>query len=88
MKTKLVKRTELQPGNIVHAYGARFEITTMQILVTVSSARDHQQGLVTSPFIMLAESKWLDGKIVDGYFGPTRSWKFQGNDGALVDIEV
>lgn len=88
MNLKPIKRTELQVNNIVHAHGARFIITSVRIIVSERDAIDFQNGIVSSPFVMVANGKWLDGNVIPFYFGPDNDWKFQGNDGATDCIEI
>lgn len=80
--TKMIKTTELQVGNIVHFYGARFEVLSVQMNQPFSNEK------VQKPFLTSA-AKWLDGDEIPGYFGKgTDNWNFQGNDLASVCIEV
>ncbi len=79
-RTKNVNYTELQIGDIVHFYGARFEINSVELKADTS--RDANGD------IMRANGKWLDGETVEGYFGPKIDWMFQGNKVAVAAIEV
>ena len=74
-----ISNTELQVGNIVHFHGARFEI------VSTDLQKDHRDE--GNGDIMVAMGKWLDGEVVQGYFGPTKQWNFQGNKLAIREIE-
>lgn len=79
--TKTINNLELQVGNIVHAYGARFAIVSTRIV------EDREPD--NSGPIMSAMGKWLDGRTETGYFGPTCSnWNFQGNRRVSVTIEI
>jgi len=84
-QTKSIKYTELQVGNVVRFYGARFEIVNA---VMYRQDADHiaQYGVISHT--MVAKGKWLDGEIITGYFGPTKDWNFQGNSNASVTIEI
>jgi hypothetical protein len=73
--------TELNVGNIVHFYGARFEIQSAAMYPEF----DNTPG--AGP-VMVAIGKWLDGATVNGYFGPEKDWNFQGNQFARVRVEV
>lgn len=81
--TKQITLPELQVGNIAHFHGARFEITAAKMLPESMWGKSNGNGDV-----MVANGKWLDGQIVNGYFGPTKDWTFQGNKLATVVIEV
>lgn len=81
--TKLIKTTALQPGNIVHFYGARFEVLSVQMHTVKNDAAPG------CGFALSSKAKWLDGMEVRGYFGKgTDDWNFQGNDLATVSVEV
>ncbi len=71
-------------GDIVRFHGARFEITTTRIYKETDE-RLIENGCFN---VMCANGKWIDGQIVDGYFGPTKDWGFQGNKNATVMIEM
>lgn len=81
--TKQIPYTELNVGDIVNFYGARFEI------VKATCFKETEQKYIDNdcPVIMSAQGKWLDGNIINGYFGPTKDWIFQGNKLAIADIE-
>lgn len=83
MKLQYIKNTELQVGDVAHAYGARFEITQ----VTEYEERDPQLIAAGLDKVVAAHARWLDGRIERGYFGPTKDWNFQGNAHASVAIE-
>ncbi|MBN3733188.1 hypothetical protein G3N98_19995 [Burkholderia sp. Tr-20390] len=70
-------------GNIVHAYGARFEITE------VRTYPEHDARLLAMgrEKVVAATGKWIDGRIETGYFGPDKDFNFQGNAGAFLMIE-
>ena len=74
---KTISYTELQVGNIVHFYGARFEITRAELI----------QRSGTEMTLMSANGVWIDGATVKGYFGPTKDWHFQGNLLAKCTVE-
>ncbi|HIA2362687.1 TPA: hypothetical protein ACU92F_007434, partial [Burkholderia contaminans] len=76
--TKRINQLEIQVGNIVHAYGARFEITE----VRTYDERDERLIAMGRDKVVAAKGKWLDGRIETGYFGPTKDFNFQGNSGA------
>lgn len=81
-QTKTIKTTELQVGNIVHFYGARFEVLSTQM------NEPHSTDNIQKPFLS-SKAKWLDGEEIRGYFGKdTTNWNFQGNELARVTIEV
>lgn len=82
---KTVTYPELQAGNIVHFYGARFEITDTR---TVPQDADHLAQFGDCGPTMCANGKWLDGHVQNGYFGPGKDWKFQGNKHATAWIEA
>lgn len=79
--TKTVKCTELKVGDVVHFYGARFEIYETEL---------HDAATCGSKYgdVMSARGKWLDGECVRGYFGPKKGWTFQGNEMATHVVEV
>ena len=82
METKYIKTTDLQVGNIVHFYGARFEVLEVQM------NQPHSTDKIQKPFLS-SKAKWIDGVQVRGYFGEgTIDWNFQGNDQAGVTIEI
>ena len=74
-----ISNTKLQVGDIVHFEGARFEVISTEMQ---KDFRDEGNG-----DIMIAKAKWLDGRIVPCYFGPTIDWTFQGNKLAIRVIE-
>lgn len=85
MGTKLINQMDVKVGDIVHSYGARFEII---------SRTDHKE---TDPVVLAyggtetfcsAIGKWLDGEIIRGYFGPDMNWNFQGNKRVTLRIET
>ena len=68
-QTKTIPTLELQVGNIVHFYGARFEVLSTRIV----NCKDGDK-------VMTTKAKWLDGAQIGGYFGDgTNDWNFQGN---------
>lgn len=77
---KVIPYTELEVGHIVHFYGARFEVYSTR-LVTDNAPDNHGD-------IMVAMAKWIDGEVVQGYFGPGKDWNFQGNRLAQASVEV
>jgi hypothetical protein len=83
MTTKQISTTELNVGDIVRFYGARFEIYS----TAMYPERDDPRFAANGP-VMVAMGKWLDGEIVRGYFGPGKDWNFQGNKLARVTIET
>lgn len=83
MATRPIKATQLQVGNIVHFYGARFEVTYVHMFT------DKNNAAPECGFVMTSKATWLDGEEVKGYFGKgTTDWNFQGNDNAIYHIEV
>lgn len=62
-EVKKVNILGLDDGDVVFAHGAKFEVTSTEIYDD----------------LMVAHSKWLDGDIIPGYFGPDKGWTFQGN---------
>lgn len=81
--TKIISATELAIGDIVHFYGARFEITSADL------KKENMKDLMeTEPYFMVANGKWIDGAIINGYFGPDKDWNFQGNRRARMNIEI
>ena len=80
MTTKTINYTELQVGNIVHFYGARFEIISTEM-----QKDNHDRG---NGDIMVAFGKWVDGATEAGYFGPNKLWTFQGNKLANCEVEI
>ena len=88
MKTlKTIKATELQVGNIVHFYGARFEVLSIQMHIDYKYKWPTNE-IESGTFFLSSDAKWLDGDVVNGYFGPTKNWNFQGNHLRTIDIEV
>lgn len=84
-KTKIISVVELNVGDIVHFYGARFEITCA---VMFRQDDDHIRQFGHIGPTMAANGKWLDGATQTGYFGPGKDWNFQGNKGARVTVEI
>lgn len=78
--TKIITRPELAVGMIVQFDGARFEITSTKLVA------DHQQG--ANGDIMVANGKWIDGNVTEGYYGPNKDWNFQGNRNATACVEI
>lgn len=78
--TKMITRPELKVGDVAHMHGARFEIISTRFVE--DKAPDNNGP------IMVAMGKWLDGEIVNCYFGPGKDWNFQGNKNAMVMVEV
>ncbi len=84
MTTKYINQMDVKIGDIVHFHGARFEIT---------SRKDYKEN---NPIILAggidsycaANGKWLDGEIINGYFGPKKDWNFQGNKRVTLTIEI
>lgn len=74
--TKTISRMNLDVGHIAHFHGARFEITNTRMTT------------IGNDPVIVANGKWLDGEIINGYFGPKQDWSFQGNQHATVDIEA
>lgn len=80
--TRVIPRTELVEGNIVHFYGARFEIVSTRLI-------DDFDGVTDKPCkVMVADGKWIDGEVIPGYFGPGKNFNFQGNRFASAVIEI
>jgi len=77
IKTEIVRRTQLQVGDVAHFHGARFRIADVRPAFCMDGP---------SP-VAVALGKWIDGNEEDGYFGPDRDWTFQGNTLATVAIE-
>ena len=80
---KTVSYTELQVGNIVHFYRARFEIISAEICK--ESLQNAEKGMPEE--FMSAKGVWLDGEEISGYFGRGTAWHFQGNIKARCAIE-
>lgn len=81
--TQIIKNTELQVGDVVHAYGARFRI------VEVKTYRE-ADGYFMHPWsgdTTVGVGEWIDGCVKPGYFGPKKNFKFQGNSSAHRCIE-
>ena len=70
--TKSVNIMDLNTGMIVHCHSARFEITSTRIYQDCGQPGEKNR-------VMVANGKWLDGRIEPGYFGPGNDWEFQGN---------
>jgi len=81
-KTIVIRTTDLNVGDIVHFHGARFEIYN-----TTMFRETEERYKIYGP-VMVAMGKWLDGAIVNGYFGPNKDWNFQGNKNASVCVEM
>lgn len=75
--TVRVLSSELEAGMVVHFYGARFELQDNR---KVSEQNGMQVYGITG--------KWLDGAIIPNYFGPSKDWRFQGNDRASWCVEA
>lgn len=84
IQMKVVNQLDLKVGNIVHAYGARFEI------VEINEFEQTSEYLIKAgrTKIVSAIGKWIDGQILPGYFGPEKNWNFQGNSGVSQFIEA
>lgn len=82
--TKRINQLEIEVGNIVHAHGARFEITE----VRTYAEHDKQLLAMGRDKVVAATGKWIDGRIETGYFGPEKDWTFQGNSGVTLRIEA
>ena len=83
-ETKDVSCMDLEIGNIVHFYGARFEIVSTKLL---PETRDDVKK--DAPMYMSAIGVWIDGAEERGYFGEDkREWNFQGNKYARHAIEI
>ena len=76
--TKRINQMDVKVGDIVHFYGARFEII---------SRRDGSDKELNKPYCS-AIGKWLDGQVVRGYFGPEKNWNFQGNNNVTLQVEI
>lgn len=77
---------DLEVGDIVHFYGARFEVTTTRV-VYHRTGTDNQLPPQRSDCVMVAKAKWIDGHIENGYFGPMKDWTFQGNFRVSYKVE-
>lgn len=64
---QLTNILDLEVGDIVDFYSAKFEIISTKIVMY-----DGDQ-------VMVAHAKWLSGNEVPFYFGPDKDWTFQGN---------
>jgi hypothetical protein len=82
---KRINQMEVKVGDVVHFYGARFEIISRKDYVETDK---DLLALGAGPTYCSAIGKWLDGAIVRGYFGPTKNWNFQGNKNVTLQIEV
>ena len=80
--TKNISTVELYVGDIVHFYGARFEIYSTRMV------EQHADRKAPDEKVMVAMGKWLEGATQTGYFGPNKDWNFQGNKNARVTVEV
>lgn len=81
---KIINQMDLQPGMIVHAHGARFEVLS----VTIHAETDPKRIAAGCYEYKSSQAKWIDGKVMAGYFGPTCGpWNFQGNKKATQLIE-
>lgn len=78
MATRHINQMDVKIGDIIHFYGAMFEII---------SRRDGFDKKLNKPYCS-AIGKWISGKIIPGYFGPEKPWDFQGNDRVTLQIEV
>lgn len=74
VELKMVNILDLTVGNVVHCYGARFEITETRLVESFNQV------------LMVAVGRWLDGETFDNYFGPDRDWIFQGNNYVTLKI--
>ncbi|WP_310638988.1 hypothetical protein [Burkholderia gladioli] len=79
-----IKNIDVKIGDIVHAYGARFNI----IKVYEYEERDPRLIALGLDKIVSGEGQWIDGETITGYFGPTKNFNFQGNANATLRIEV
>lgn len=70
---KLVQVKDLKSGDIVNFHGGTFKITMNAEFI---SSRD----------VYRAESECLTGES-GGYFYPTSTWVFQGNDLRTVEVQ-
>jgi hypothetical protein len=80
MNLKTICRLDLKVGDIAHFYGARFEITSTE-MVADKWCDGHGP-------VQRANGRWLDGHIQPCYFGPDKDWTFQGNKYSSDTIEV
>lgn len=81
--TKSVIYPELKVGDVVHFYGARFEIKSTKIVPETDPRYVHNGD------IMSAQGVWIDGAEVRGYFGRNKpNWHFQGNKNAVAAVEI
>ncbi|WP_041494491.1 hypothetical protein [Burkholderia sp. KJ006] len=80
---KRINQLEIEVGNIVHAYGARFEIFEIHTY----AERDENLIAMGRDKVVAAVGKWIDGRIEPGYFGPDKNFNFQGNAGVSLMIE-
>lgn len=87
---KTVSVTQLNVGDIVHFYGARFEI------IRTEESRGHIDGahayglhidFVGPSPVAVPMGRYIDGDVVVGYFGPNKDWSFQGNFRNRVQVE-
>jgi hypothetical protein len=74
---------DLQPGDIVHSHGARFEVASIKVY---GPSTQGYSGCYDEN-VMSADAKWIDGDIIRGYFGPFQNWNFQGNKNVTVRVE-
>lgn len=84
MTTRKIRSSELAAGMIIHFHGARFRLRD-DVKVHTRPA-DHRDADLYPVFT--ATGDWIDGEIVNGYFGPSAPWRFQGNDRAAWCAEA
>jgi FtsP/CotA-like multicopper oxidase with cupredoxin domain len=83
--TNTVNIFDLKVGNVVHFHGARFEVISTEVQEHRSFRGEFNADRDT---VMVAKAKWLDGGIVNGYFGPNKDWTFQGNKNVTEAVEI
>jgi hypothetical protein len=71
---------DLVAGDIVKEYDAYFLIVK-DAISSMSHRPEGPRGVVTQgpSDCAWADSKWVSGEVVKGYFGPDKNWLFQGN---------
>jgi hypothetical protein len=85
--TKHISRTQLHKGDIVHFYGARFEIEEDARPTFCYDTNLIVYGLHGAPQTACCVGRWVDGEIIPGYFGPELPFGFQGNHLAMTTVE-
>ena len=71
---------QFKAGDLVRCHGALFRITKdARESVWHRPQAGHLQTAFGPSDTARAESVWVSGEIVPGYFGPGQSWTFQGN---------